>query len=68
MAKLIVIGIILLVILFFAHMRFACTGIYTKRSVTYTNPSGQYSSGTECVYVGWKHFKFDLFKKWFDNN
>lgn len=58
-----------LAVLFFAHMRFACTGIYSKALVMYSEQSsGETFEKIECRYVGWDNFKFQLFTKWFDAN
>ncbi len=68
-SKMIIISVVLFLgILFFAHMRFACTGIYRKALVMYSDESGRNFEKVECRYVGWKNFKFKFFKKWFDNN
>lgn len=60
--------IIVLILLLFVHMRFACTGIYSKALVMYSDESGGTFEKIECKYIGWKNFKFELFKKWFDTD
>lgn len=63
---LIVAVVVVLGILFFAYMRFACTGIYDKVLAMYKDELGQTFEVIECWYVGWETFHFELDKKWFD--
>lgn len=61
--------VVVLVILFFAHMRFACTGIWSKvLAMSLNKDTGHKYETIKCQYVGWKDFHFQLWKKWFDSN